>query len=553
MIIANSSFSEMLDSPMRRLYSRVELYEGSTLIDTFARNGKLKSWTIERAGNTSKIFGYGICQKLKVELLDRNRELNLVKGQRLEVAVGVGSDYIYPYPVFFIDEIKRDENNNMLTVTAYDVLNEASKHLVTEVSIYKESYTLETFIVACAAVLGIPVKHENLEGECFCLHYPQGANFVGNETIRAVLDAAAEATQTVYYINNNWELVFKRLDVVKNPVILIDKSKYFTLTSESSIVLNSVTHIDELGVAVQSKDDSIKGITQFIRMNPFWTSFNNVDEMVIDALAAVKGLSVNQFNCSWRGNFLIEIGDKIGMITKDNKVVYSYLLNDAITYNGGLSETTQWKYSESATEQVTTTPATIGEVMKQTYAKVDRVNQEITLFVGETNKQMSELVVRADGVDTTVMNMETMLGSELNTTNSTIEELKSSLNQNVEDINSSLVTLSTQVSAAISSEDIQFEIQTALSNGIESVSTSTGYTFDSEGLTISKTGSEMSTQVTEDGMTVYRGSEGVLIANNEGVHAEDLVATTYLDIGGRSRFENFERSGAQRTGCFWIG
>ncbi|MBE6782978.1 MAG: hypothetical protein E7536_03085 [Ruminococcaceae bacterium] len=63
-------------------------------------------------------------------------------------------------------------------------------------------------------------------------------------------------------------------------------------------------------------------------------------------------------------------------------------------------------------------------------------------------------------------------------------------------------------------------------------------------------GKEIKTQITEDGMTVYKNDEEVLVANNEGVKAEDLHATTYLIIGTNSRFEDY---GNGRTGCFWIG
>jgi hypothetical protein len=59
----------------------------------------------------------------------------------------------------------------------------------------------------------------------------------------------------------------------------------------------------------------------------------------------------------------------------------------------------------------------------------------------------------------------------------------------------------------------------------------------------------MQTTITEDGMTVYRDSEAVLIADHEGVKAEDLHATTYLIIGNNSRFEDL----GDRTACFWIG
>ena len=52
-------------------------------------------------------------------------------------------------------------------------------------------------------------------------------------------------------------------------------------------------------------------------------------------------------------------------------------------------------------------------------------------------------------------------------------------------------------------------------------------------------------------MTVKKGNEDVLTANNEGVKAIDLHATTYLIVGDYSRFENY---GTQaRTACYWIG
>jgi hypothetical protein len=43
--------------------------------------------------------------------------------------------------------------------------------------------------------------------------------------------------------------------------------------------------------------------------------------LLIDkALANIGGIVSNPFNCSWRGNFIIEIGDKIGFIHKGHKL-----------------------------------------------------------------------------------------------------------------------------------------------------------------------------------------------------------------------------------------
>ena len=104
--------------------------------------------------------------------------------------------------------------------------------------------------------------------------------------------------------------------------------------------------------------------------------------------------------------------------------------------------------------------------------------------------------------------------------------------------------------AAITSEEVTIAIQSELANGVDKVTTSTGFTFNEEGLTVSKSESEMKTTITEDGMTVYKNDEAVLIANNTGVDAVNLCATTYLIIGTNSRIEDY---GDGRTGVFWIG
>ena len=54
-------------------------------------------------------------------------------------------------------------------------------------------------------------------------------------------------------------------------------------------------------------------------------------------------------------------------------------------------------------------------------------------------------------------------------------------------------------------------------------------------------------------MTIYRNDDEVLVADNVGVNATNLHATTYLIIGNYSRFEDYVRDGDERTGCFWIG
>lgn len=120
-----------------------------------------------------------------------------------------------------------------------------------------------------------------------------------------------------------------------------------------------------------------------------------------------------------------------------------------------------------------------------------------------------------------------------------------------QELEKGVATLSSEVEA--NAEAVDIKVKAVLENGVDRVETESGYRFDADGLTISKSGEPMSNVLDNTGMYVkYYGGE-ILTANHEGVDAVNLHAKTYLIVGsgdGRSRFEDY---GALRTGCFWVG
>ena len=137
--------------------------------------------------------------------------------------------------------------------------------------------------------------------------------------------------------------------------------------------------------------------------------------------------------------------------------------------------------------------------------------------------------------------------------NASVKSLEESMVNTTNGLASDISKVQDQVNLAMTSSDVKLEIQKELKNGVKKVSTSTGFTFDDKGLKINKSDSEMNTQITEDGMKIYKNSEVMLTANNQGVDAKNLHATTYLIIGGNSRMEDFTENGSKRTAVFWIG
>ena len=521
------------NSPSRKIEGKVELFTSSTdsPANTFLSTDHLKSFSIERVGEDSKFFGFGICQKTKIELVDNYRELEIVKDYKFKNYLKSGGDFISAFPSFIVDSVNRDENNNNLTIIAYDAIYGASAHVFSELNL-SAPYTIRDVAAACANLLGLSLSLEATEAD---LSYAVGANFEGTELIREVLNDIAEATLTIYYVDSNNTLVFKRLDKTGEALLTVGKSTYFTLKSEKAQTITGLVSATELGDNLSAGTDT--GVIQYIRDNGFWDLRTDQATLLDNAVDVISGLTIGQFECDWRGHGALEIGDKIKLITKDDGLITSFVLNDTISYNGGLSQKTSWKYEVK--DKVASNPTSLGETLKSTTAKVDKVNKQIDLVTSKADANSSAIAALQ-------LNTESIISS--------VKSVEENTAISLDNIKDNLQTLTNEVETKVTAEQVSFAINSELAKGTDKVTTSTGFTFDDEGLKVSKSNSEIKTQITEDGMSVYKNEEKVLIANNEGVKATNLHATTYLIIGNYSRFEDYTNTdGESRTGCFWIG
>lgn len=541
-MLINQNALSQLNSDVRQITARAYVYEGTSTKYTFKVSDNLQSFTVERIGQ-GKFFGYGICQKINMKVRDVNRQFSVTTANQInliwDVLVNGKNTSLFAYPRFKVSEVHRDENTNALSITAYDALYEATKHSVSELTL-ADSYTIKEFIASCAALLGLSGYSIRGVGEnetCFDTSYAAGANFEGTETIREALDAVAEVTQTVYFITNERKICFRRLSSDGDANFTIDKEKYFTLSSKTNKRLGTIVSATELGDNL-SVSTTESGSTQYIRNNPFWDLREDRATLLDNALAAVGGFTLNQFECDWHGNYLLEIGDKIALVTKDNSQAISYVLDDTIEYNGGISEKTKWSYEDNENEtDINSAPTNLGDAIRQTYAKVDKANKEIEIVASQAEENSNSIAA---------------IKVNVNSINATVQQQQQNLDDSIDSLNNDVAALNeTVASARLESQQAILEFKQEIEqDGIDKVTTSTGFTFNEEGMTVEKSGKEMKTTITEDGMTVYRSGEGVLQANNEGVKAKNLHANTYLIIGNNSRFEDYKYD---RTGCFWIG
>lgn len=172
----------------------------------------------------------------------------------------------------------------------------------------------------------------------------------------------------------------------------------------------------------------------------------------------------------------------------------------------------------------------------------EAITKPLYLLLEGEGERLTQLSVTADGLTALVQSQQQQVQE--------VKDAQVGTQETVDGLEESLAQVSSRVELALTSDQVEIAIEKKLAQGVDSVTTKTGFTFDDVGLTVSKTGSEMTTQVTEDGMTVSRSGTQVLVVDNQGVEATNLHAKTFLILAGKARLEPY---GADRMGCFWIG
>lgn len=502
----------------------VYMADGSTV--SLLPNDTLASMNIESNIPKGKFFGFTASKKLTIELVEK---LPLTKGTKIKPFIKiVDATEVANMPFYYIDSVEIDDVNNKTIITAYDALYTASGLYIESLNI---NYPLtlkdfaETIVEAlnCTLIADFTGVNPTLEQDT--------TNLDGTEDLATLLNAIAEATGTICICTGDDSITFKTLERTPSDTIL--PGTYFNFTSQEPLTLTKVASSTQLGDNYVTGTD--EGLTQVIWDNPFIELREDVGTLLEAIADKVIGLSMMPYTLESRGNPFYEIGDCLSVLTAlGEKTIYYF--NETLAYGGGLKSNTSWVEGEQ--ERVDANPTTLGETIKQTYAKVDKANKQIDMLVSEVEGNaaaISSLKINTDSIAASVSKME------------------ASTNEGFESINNDIGTLTQQVEATLSAEDVRLEIKSELANGVDKVITNTGFVFNDEGLTISKTGSEMTTNIDEDGMSVSRGDIEVLTADNQGVIAYNLHAKTYLIVGETSRFEDYQKNGEQRTGCFWIG
>ena len=235
------------------------------------------------------------------------------------------------------------------------------------------------------------------------------------------------------------------------------------------------------------------------------------------------------------------------LIENDNLIMsLNNILDNAMLYKTTMVITdTANESGDPAQIKINYLTDTVFNAIYATRSDINVTKHSITSSVSET-------------VTAVVENVDTRVTDVANTLEQSTKDLSGKINN----INDSLGEYAKQSTVVTVTNSVQ-EIQTALNeqilvtqqikeDGVEKVTTTTGFTFDQAGLTIDKSGSDTKTLVDEDGMTVYSktGSEESILLNvdSQGVQTENLHVRTYTQIGSHTRLQDYEDG----TAIFYI-
>lgn len=523
MLTTNTDLLDAYKANARQITGKVIYYNLAGEPVELAPEGDLVSFSIEKTAPSGKLFGFALSQKITVEALKIHDGIQ--KGTKLVPYLGIVSNDVetnIELPYFYVDTVEFNKVNKTTTITGYDILS--NKTAIKDINI-TYPITAQAYAIQVLAAIGATIG--DFEGYNFNIANAEAANWNGYEVVQDVLADIAEASGTICYVTSGNNVKFRLIDsdVVDDT---LTPANYFAFSTGDTITLNRFGASNELG---NSLAIGVDGDIQVLWENAFMPQDNewSLNSALTQISLLLKGTQGLAYNLIWRGCPYYEIGDHIKIVElpkepgAEPEEKHVFYFNETLTYNGGMRAVSNWETIEN--EEVDAAPPTVSTLISKTMAKVDKVNQEITLLAqkveendaGKLTEEIAELKVTTDAITAEV-------------------------SKNSDDLE--------YVQTQLTSENLSVLVNTE----VNSIKTSTGFTFDGSGLNISKDGAATTTNLNENGMIIYDlNQDAVLTVNNVGVSATNLQANTYLIIGDRSRFENYDdANGTARTGCFWL-
>ena len=476
-------------------------YEGSLLRSVMkCLDLEIKKTSV---GDNTAIAGVAIAGQAIAGVSDIS-DASVILSPKFGVKAPGDTDYSYlEYGTHIVKEKKFDEEQDTILLECYDLmlLSMVPYDLHMEYPV-----TVAGYLDAVCTRLGWAKRYTTFVNSDKVI---EEEKYDAGYTFRDVLDEIAQvAGGMIAFVGDELDVIYPT-----DSGETIDSSNLKTLKmGESygpvnSVVLSRSPQEDNI---YRQDDDSIAtyGITE-IRIENNQIMDSHREDFIDGILGAVLGLQFEMYELESFGIGYLNLGDFFTIQTPDGENHTALMLCDDMKITQGLIETSRLEAPE-VTETDYSAASETDRVLNKTILKVDKQAQEITALVSKTENIESDVA----GLSGTVTRISEVM---------------------------------------IDSDSVDIKISQAV-GGINSITTTTGHTFDQDGLHIQKfvdgEPGEMENLLDDTGMYVKRSGEDILVANNEGVDAINLKSRQFLIIGDNSRLENYS---GNRTACFFIG
>lgn len=462
---ASAAFMSAMASPSRMIRGKVVVVDGG-LTSEYGYANKLQSIEQEVSAVKGKMFGAVVSYKSTIKLIDVKNVVQINVGAKASPQIGINGELLPMTPVY-ISSNTFDEVKGIRTLIGEDAIGFTDKYIWNDIKgDLGNTFTIQDVFAAIASKIGIEFMITGELPNINAVYTKATFNVNGDETLRQILTAAAEATGAMVFINGSGKMEIKMLS---NTIDLnIDKNTQFNLSTEPSSSLSGIISINELNDMISVGNNS--SYVSVISVNPFIDPTDDSSQGKLQNLfVKYQGNTFYPYKLKWRGNPALEIGDKIRLTLRDGSTIDTWYLGEKIKYTGGMSAESSWEADESEKPEVGS--QTISDTTRRTMAKVDKANQKITLLTEASDEQgqkISQLEVSLDGIRTEV--------SEVSNTANGAMTKATTVEQTVDGISSTVTQVQSDLSAAEGNIATNTSSITQLSNEIDLKVSKTDYT-----------------------------------------------------------------------------
>ena len=442
---ASAAFMSAMASPSRMIRGKVVVVDGG-LTSEYGYANKLQSIEQEVSAVKGKMFGAVVSYKSTIKLIDVKNVVQVNVGAKASPQIGINGELLPMTPVY-ISSNTFDEVKGIRTLIGEDAIGFTDKYIWNDIKgDLGAIFTIQDVFAAIASKIGTEFMITGELPNINAVYTKATFNVNGDETLRQILTAAAEATGAMVFINGNGKMEIKMLS---NTIALaIDKNIQFDLSTEPSSSLSGIISINELNDMISVGNNS--SYISVISVNPFIDpTDDSSQEKLQNLFVKYQGNTFYPYKLKWRGNPALEIGDKIRLTLRDGSVIDTWYLGEKVKYTGGMSAESSWEADESEKPEVGS--QTIADTTRRTMAKVDKANQKITLLTeasGEQGQKISQLEVSLDGIRTEVSEVSNTANGAM-TKATTVEQTVDGLKVQVTEANGKADKADKNASAAV--------------------------------------------------------------------------------------------------------